>query len=131
MGTASGVLRNQKTATRTKKGEEYATHYTAKFWKTPPQAAATVYCPLTDDEGSELAAGVRPTPLAEGRPQGMVWAVYTGTRPGFPCHQGGEGVAGTPGACSQLFCHPNSVHHTHAHGQTRRDVNYWYHTHHL
>ena len=34
-------------------------------------------------------------------------AVYTGTRPGFPCHQGGEGVAGTPGACSQVFCHPN------------------------
>ena len=32
-------------------------------------------------------------------------AVYTGTRPGFPRHQGGEGVAGTPGACSQVFCH--------------------------
>ena len=26
---------------------------------------------------------------------------------GFPRHQGGEGVAGTPGACSQVFCHPN------------------------
>ena len=26
---------------------------------------------------------------------------------GFPRHQGGEGVAGTPGACSQAFCHPN------------------------
>ena len=25
---------------------------------------------------------------------------------GFPRHQGGEGVAGTPGACSQVFCHP-------------------------
>ena len=25
-------------------------------------------------------------------------------------HQGGEGVAGTPGACSQVFCHPNSMH---------------------
>ena len=23
-----------------------------------------------------------------------------------PRHQGGEGVAGTPGACSQVFCHP-------------------------
>ena len=34
------------------------------------------------------------------------WAVYTGTRPGFPRHLGGEGVAGTPGACSQVFCHP-------------------------
>ena len=33
-------------------------------------------------------------------------AVYTGTRSGFPRHQGGEGVAGTPGACSQVFCHP-------------------------
>ena len=33
-------------------------------------------------------------------------AVYTGTRPRFPRHQGGEGVAGTPGACSQVFCHP-------------------------
>ena len=27
---------------------------------------------MTDDEGGELAAGVRPTPLAEGRPQGKV-----------------------------------------------------------
>ena len=27
---------------------------------------------------------------------------------GFPRHQGGEGVAGTPGACSQVFCHPIS-----------------------
>ena len=26
---------------------------------------------------------------------------------GLPRHQGGEGVAGTPGACSQVFCHPN------------------------
>ena len=34
-------------------------------------------------------------------------AMYTGARPGFPRHQGGEGVAGTPGACSQVFCHPN------------------------
>ena len=25
---------------------------------------------------------------------------------GDPRHQGGEGVAGTPGACSQVFCHP-------------------------
>ena len=38
-------------------------------------------------------------------------AVYTGTRPGLtpsppPPHQGEEGVAGTPGACSQAFCHP-------------------------
>ena len=24
-----------------------------------------------------------------------------------PRHQGWEGVAGTPGACSQVFCHPN------------------------
>ena len=36
-------------------------------------------------------------------------AVYTGTRPGFdPRHQGGKGVAGTPGACSKVFCHPIS-----------------------
>ena len=27
-----------------------------------------------------------------------------------PTHQGEEGVAGTPGACSQAFCHPNLVH---------------------
>ena len=39
VGTASGVLRNQKTATRTGKGEEYVTHYTAKFRKTPFQRA--------------------------------------------------------------------------------------------
>ena len=25
---------------------------------------------------------------------------------GCPRHQGEEGVAGTPGACSQVFCHP-------------------------
>ena len=31
VGTASGVLLNQKTTTRTGKGEEHATHYTAKF----------------------------------------------------------------------------------------------------
>ena len=72
-GTASGVLRNRKTATRTGKGEEYETHYTAKFWKTPhPQAAATEYYPLTDDDGGELSAGVRPAPLEEGRPQGKL-----------------------------------------------------------
>ena len=32
-----GVLRNQETATRTGKGEEYVKHCTAKFWRTPPQ----------------------------------------------------------------------------------------------
>ena len=73
VGTASGVPRNQKVPTRTENGDEYATHHTAKLWKTShPQAAATVYIPLTDDEDVELAAGVRPTPLAEGRPQGKV-----------------------------------------------------------
>ena len=45
--------RNQKTASRTGKEEEYATHYTAKFWKTPP-------------------AGERPPPLVEVRPQERV-----------------------------------------------------------
>ena len=46
-------------------------------------------------------------PGVMGRP--FFRAVYTGTRPGVsPRHQGGEGVAGTPGACSQVFCHPNS-----------------------
>ena len=35
VGTASGVLRNQKTATRTGNGEEYETHFTAKIRKTP------------------------------------------------------------------------------------------------
>ena len=73
VGTASGVLRNQKTATRTGKGEESEKKYTAKFRKTPPlQAAATVYYPMTDDEGGELSAGVRPAPLEEGRPQGKL-----------------------------------------------------------
>ena len=33
--------------------------------------------------------------------------VHRYTARGFPRHQGGEGVAGTPGACSQVFCHPN------------------------
>ena len=41
----------------------------------------------------------------------FVWAgsaLCTGTGPGFDLrHQGGEGVAGTPGASSQAFCHPN------------------------
>ena len=46
VGTAGGVLRNQKAATRTGKGEEYETHYTAEFRKTlPPQAAATRVLP--------------------------------------------------------------------------------------
>ena len=36
VGTASGVLRNQKTTTRTGNGEEYETHFTAKIRKTPP-----------------------------------------------------------------------------------------------
>ena len=73
MGTASGVLRNRKTANRTRKGEEYETHCTTKFRKTPhPQAAATEYYPLTDDEGGELSAGVRPALLEEGRPQGTL-----------------------------------------------------------
>ena len=65
--------RNQKTAAKTGKGEEYVTHYMAKFRKTPlPKAAATVFYPLTDDEGGELAAGARPTPLLKERPQEMV-----------------------------------------------------------
>ena len=39
------------------------------------------------------------------------WLVFLGPcaqvhGQGFPRHQGGEGVAGTPGACSQVFCHP-------------------------
>ena len=73
VGAASGVLRNRKTATKTGKGEEYETHYTAKFRKTPPpQAAATEYHSMTDDEGGELSAGVRPAPLEEGRPQGKL-----------------------------------------------------------
>ena len=33
-------------------------------------------------------------------------AVYTGTRPGVPPPSGRGRVAGTPGACSQVFCHP-------------------------
>ena len=73
VGTASGVLRNRKTATRTGKGEESEKKYTAKFRKTPPlQAAATVYYPMTDDEDGELSAGVWPAPLEEGRPQGKL-----------------------------------------------------------
>ena len=37
----------------------------------------------------------------------LFWAVYTGTRPGLtPAIRAGKGVAGTPGACSQVFCHP-------------------------
>ena len=32
--------------------------------------------------------------------------VHRCTARGDPRHQGGEGVAGTPGACSQVFCHP-------------------------
>ena len=38
----------------------------------PPQAAATEYYPMTDDEGGELSAGVRPAPLEEGRLQGKL-----------------------------------------------------------
>ena len=32
----------------------------------------TEYFPMTDDEGGELSAGVRPAPLEEGRPQGKL-----------------------------------------------------------
>ena len=35
--------------------------------------------------------------------------VHRHTARADPRHQGGEGVAGTPGACSQVFCHPNQV----------------------
>ena len=37
-------------------------------------------------------------------------AVHRYTARVDPRHQGGEGVAGTPGACSQAFCHPNQLH---------------------
>ena len=33
--------------------------------------------------------------------------VHRYTARGDPRHQGGEGVAGTPGVCSQVFCPPN------------------------
>ena len=37
----------------------------------------------------------------------LFWAVYTDTRPGVtPAIRAGNGVAGTPGACSHVFCHP-------------------------
>ena len=35
----------------------------------PAIPVVTEYFPMTDDEGSELSAGVRPAPLEEGRPQ--------------------------------------------------------------
>ena len=38
----------------------------------PAIPVVTEYFPMTDDEGSELAAGVRPAPLEEGRPQGKL-----------------------------------------------------------
>ena len=57
-------------------------------------------------------------------------AVYTGTRPGFPRHQGGEGVAGTPGARSQVFCHPIRCISRTRPGLTRCVVSHLYHTHH-
>ena len=40
VGTVGGVLRNQKTATRTGNGEEHETHFTAKIRKTPPPAGS-------------------------------------------------------------------------------------------
>ena len=43
----------------------------------------------------------------------IIWRLFEGrvhrhTAMVDPRHQGGEGVAGTPGACSQVFCHPIS-----------------------
>ena len=38
----------------------------------PAIPVVTEYFPMTDDEGSELSAGVRPAPLEEGRPQGKL-----------------------------------------------------------
>ena len=43
----------------------------------------------------------------DGLPFFFFGRVHRYTARGFPRHQGGEGVAGTPGACSQVFCHPN------------------------
>ena len=81
VGTASGVLRNRKTAARTGREEEYETHYTAKFRKTPPpQAAATEYYPMTDDEGGEVSAGVRLAPLEEGRRASRIGTQASGTK---------------------------------------------------
>ena len=38
----------------------------------PAIPVVTEYFPMTDDEGSELSAGMRPAPLEEGRPQGKL-----------------------------------------------------------
>ena len=49
VGTASGVLRNRKSATWTGNGEEYETHYTAKIRKTPPPGSQPA--PLSEVAG--------------------------------------------------------------------------------
>ena len=49
---------------------------------------------------------------------------------GCPCHQGGKGVAGTPGANSQVFCHPIRCIVGTTLDRHGRVVNHSYHTHH-
>ena len=38
----------------------------------------------------------------------VMFGIMAGMATVDPRHQGGEGVEGTPGACSQVFCHPIS-----------------------
>ena len=57
------------------------------------------------------------------------WAVYTGTRPGFPRHQGGKGWRGRRELAPRCSATQLAA-RRHAPGQTRRDLNDSYHTHH-
>ena len=47
-----------------------------------------------------------------------------------PRHQGGEGVAGTPGACSQVFCPIRCMHRRRVWRDTHVVLNHPYHHHH-
>ena len=64
----------------------------------------------------------------------QVWrlfrAVYTGTRPWLTPAIRAAKVAGTPGACSQVFCHQLAARRNEP-GQTRRFLNHLNHHHHF
>ena len=75
VGTASGVLRNLKTATRTREGENEK-NYSATVRETPlPSAPGTQYFVMTPEgiESVPALGGERPAALQEPRPQLRDW----------------------------------------------------------
>ena len=83
---------------------------TIKVERAQVQFLDSVTCPLLLRQGmgsrrAENCGGLRScSSWRDG--MSFLGRVHRYTARGFPRHQGGEWVAGTPGACSQVFCHP-------------------------